>query len=193
MEKFSQLLSELKATNKQSYVFLDSNVNLLQLQQQDSANYLNSIFEKGYLQIVTKASRIQNNSKTLIDHILTNSKSLNICSGTLISDVSDHFFTFVVPDSVPVHKQLHRTVTSRDFSENKLLGFRGELGMADCTCVTAKPSVDEAYEEFWNIYNSAYNRNFPIKRQRFNKNRHKINNFMTNGLLISRNTKKNSS
>jgi exonuclease III len=73
MEKFSQLLSELKATNKQSYVFLDSNVNLLQLQQQDAANYLNSIFEKGYLQIVTKASRIQNNSRTLIDHILTNS------------------------------------------------------------------------------------------------------------------------
>jgi hypothetical protein len=62
--------------------------------------------------------------------------------------------------------------------------------MADWTCVTAKPSVDEAYEEFWNIYNSAYNRNFPIKRQRFNKNRHKINNFMTNSLLISRNTKK---
>jgi hypothetical protein len=190
MEKFSQLLSELKATNKQSYVFLDSNVNLLQLQQQDAANYLNSIFEKGYLQIVTKASRIQNNSRTLIDHILTNSKSLNICSGTLISDVSDHFFTFVVPDSVSVHKQLHRTVTSRDFSENRLLGFRGELGMADWTSVTAKPSVDEAYEEFWNIYNSAYNRNFPIKRQRFNKNKHKINNFMTNGLLISRNTKK---
>jgi hypothetical protein len=62
--------------------------------------------------------------------------------------------------------------------------------MADWTSVTAKPSVDEAYEEFWNIYNSAYNRNFPIKRQRFNKNKHKINNFMTNGLLISRNTKK---
>jgi hypothetical protein len=29
-----------------------------------------------------------------------------------------------------------------------------------------------------------------LKRKRFNRNRHKINNFMTNGLLTSRNTKK---
>jgi hypothetical protein len=38
-----------------------------------------------------------------------------------------------------------------------------------------------------------YNRKFPLKRIRFNKNKHKIQNFMTNGLLISRNRKKNSS
>jgi hypothetical protein len=76
MEKFSQLLSDLKATNKQSDIFLDSNVNLPQRQQPEVANYLNCILDKGYLQIISKASRIQQNSKTLIDHILTNTRSL---------------------------------------------------------------------------------------------------------------------
>jgi exonuclease III len=117
MTKLSQLLSDLKAMNKQSYVFLDANINLLQLQQQDAANYLNCILENGFqnLQIIAKASRMQNDSKTLIDHILSNTRSLDICSGTLISDVSDHFFTFVMPQSCPAPKQLHRTVTTRDF------------------------------------------------------------------------------
>jgi exonuclease III len=89
MTKLSQLLSDLKAMNKQLYVFLDANINLLQLQQQDAANYLNCILENGYLQIIAKASRMQNESKTLIDHILSNTRSLDICSGTLISDVSN--------------------------------------------------------------------------------------------------------
>ncbi len=40
------------------------------------------------------------------------------------------------------------------------------------------------------IYNALFNRFFHLKRLRFNKNKHKIHNFMTNGLLISRNTKK---
>ncbi len=31
------------------YVFLDANINLFQLQQQDAANYLNCILENGYL------------------------------------------------------------------------------------------------------------------------------------------------
>jgi hypothetical protein len=95
-----------------------------------------------------------------------------------------------MPHSGPVHKQQHRTVTSRDFSNIRLLGFRTELGMADWSSVTDRINVDEAYEEFWKIYIDLYNRNFPLKRQRFNKNKHKLNNFMTNGLLISRNTKK---
>jgi hypothetical protein len=52
---------------------------------------------------------------------------LDICSGTLLSDVSDHFFTFVLTHSKPTPKQLHLTVLTRDFSDNKLLGFREEL------------------------------------------------------------------
>jgi len=101
MEKFSQLLSDLNATQKMSYVFLDSNINILNLHSPDIANYLNCIFSKGYLQIIQKATRLHNDAKSLIDHILFNSGDLEIYSGTLISDLSDHFFTFVLPHIVP--------------------------------------------------------------------------------------------
>jgi exonuclease III len=58
MDKFSSLLVDLQATNKISYVFLDANINVLNLAQPEIINYLNCIFEGGYLQLVSKATRI---------------------------------------------------------------------------------------------------------------------------------------
>jgi hypothetical protein len=101
MVKFSQLLSDLNTTHKMSYVFLDANINILNLYSPDISNYLNCIFTKGYLQIIQKASRIQNESKSLIDHILSKFGDFEICSGTLVSDVSDHFLPLYYPMSPP--------------------------------------------------------------------------------------------
>jgi hypothetical protein len=76
MDKFSSLLVDLQATNKISYVFLETNINILNLAQPEVINYLNCIFEGGYLQLISKATRIQNESKTLIDHVLSRSGAL---------------------------------------------------------------------------------------------------------------------
>jgi hypothetical protein len=43
MDKFSSLLVDLQATNKISYVFLDANINILNLAQPESISYLNCI------------------------------------------------------------------------------------------------------------------------------------------------------
>ncbi len=190
MEKFALLPNEIQSLNKTSFVFLDANINLLNLQSPESITYFNCILEKGYLQIISKATRIQNESKSLIDHILTNSRGLDICSGTLISDVSDHFFMFVLPRTGLLNKQNHHSIVAREFSNQKMLEFRAALGNTDWNSVANKTNVDEAYEEFWNIYKELYNSKFPLKHISFNKNKLKIHNFMTNGLLISRNRKK---
>jgi hypothetical protein len=151
---------------------------------------LNLILEKGYLQGVGKATRMQNNSKSLIDHILFNKNCNQFCSGTLISDVSDHFFTFIVPPgrlNCPLLK--HPSVLARNYSLVNLNKFSNGLAVMDWTCVTNCNDVDQAYSEFWNCYKACHDTNFPLKRKRFNKNYHKLQQFMTAGLLISRSTK----
>ncbi len=150
---------------------------------------MNCILSKGYLQIITKASRIHNDSKTLIDHVLSNSGGTEICSGTLISDISDHFFTFVAPCVSPTPKQQHRTVSKRIFSQHSLNEFKREMSQVDWNPVIQKSNINEAYDVFWNNYNATFERRFPLRRVRFNRNIHKLQNFMTNGLLVSRNTK----
>jgi hypothetical protein len=189
MIQFSQLLSDINATKKKSYVFLDANINILHLHSPESANYLNCILSKGYLQVICKASRIQNDSKTLIDHVLSNSVGTELCSGTLLSDISDHFFTFVVPCVSSIPKQQPRTVSKRDFSQQNLNEFKREMSQVDWNPVCLKSNINEAYDEFWKIYTGIFDQKFPLRRIRFNKNIHKLQNFMTNGLLISRNTK----
>ena len=79
-----------------SYVFLDANFDLLSLRETGPAAYLNSILSAGFLQCIGKASRIQNNASTLLDHILVSCRQNSFDSGTIVTDVSDHFPTFIL-------------------------------------------------------------------------------------------------
>ncbi len=53
--------------------------------------------------------------------------------------------------------------------------------------------ANAAYSEFWKIYTNCHDVCFPLVRKRFNKDIHTKNPFMTLGLLVSRNTKKQTS
>jgi exonuclease III len=66
-------LSDLSGTDKDVYVFLDANIDLLKLNSLELArNYMDVNISNGFLQLITKATRIQGSHYSLIDHILTN-------------------------------------------------------------------------------------------------------------------------
>jgi hypothetical protein len=54
MNIFASLLSDLKRRNLHSFVFTDSNINLLQLESSDASNFMNCLFANGYLQCISK-------------------------------------------------------------------------------------------------------------------------------------------
>ena len=166
---------------------MDSNIDLLNLDNPSSASFLNTILSKGFLQCTIKATRMQNNSKTLLDNILTNRPGA-ITTGTVISDISDHFFTFIQePKKISTNKE--KTFTIRQFNEQNLTNFKMALGGVNWINVTSSNNVDAACNEFWQIYNELFNLIFPEKTIRFNKNVHKKQPFMSAGLLKSRSTK----
>jgi hypothetical protein len=187
---FEELLYNLNRSRLPSYVFIDSNIDLLNMQSEESAQYLNSIFSHGFLQLVMKATRIQNNSRTLIDHILTTSKCNEFRSGTIVSDISDHFFTFVQPVR-PTQKNHEKTTSVRSFNLVNLNNFNTALSGSDWSPVLESNDVDESYELFWSSYIELYELFFPKKQVRFNSNIHKRSPFMTLGLLTSRQNKNN--
>jgi hypothetical protein len=191
LDKFGELTAQIQQTRKDAYILMDANINLLDLGAVASTNYINTMFGNGFLQGVFKATRIQNNSKTLIDHILFNNLRDSVYTGTLISDISDHFFTFVCVGSSLKNTQSHKHTFSRDFSLNNLRVFKDELTIADWTSVYNADAVDIAYDSFWSTYADTFNRVFPLKKKRFNKNIHCKNKFMSRGILTSRQTLKN--
>ena len=98
-EQFSQfsdtlsgLLSDLGSIYDNVYIFGDFNLDILKLDENKFiSEYIDTLFSHGFLQIITKPTRVSDNSATLIDHILTNSLCEQFDSYILCHHISDHF------------------------------------------------------------------------------------------------------
>ena len=150
--------------------------------------YFVNIHSQGFIQAISHTTRIQGNTHSLIDHILVNSPTTKIQSGTLISDISDHFFTFITVghryDKRPVKKK-----TARKFTQQNIDSFKNHLTNCNWNNVLQEQDVNVSYNLFWEKFKLLYDNSFPEITQKFNKNYHKINPFMTTGLLTSRRNK----
>lgn len=186
---YEEFLINLSNCNQDSYIFTDSNINLLALENDKHAkDYFTSTLDKGFLITNLKATRIQGDSHSLIDHIITNSKCNSINTGSVIDDLSDHFVVFVQP-GLSGAKSKPKSVKKRNFCQVNLDSFKNALSALDWQAVTSLTDVNLSYETFWKMYNDLFELHFPWTSTRFNRNFHKISNFMTKGLLISRKQK----
>ena len=149
---------------------------------------MDNIMSNGYLQIITKATRIQGNSFSLIDHILTNNTaSIELC-GTIINDISDHFMNFVLLP-INVTSRQNASIKKRNLCNENIERFRASLSNISWRNVTSSDDTNIAFELFWTDFNALFELNFPEKTVKFNKNLHPKQPFLTKGLLISRKNK----
>ena len=142
----------------------------------------------GFLQTITKATRIHGDSFSLIDHILTNSLTSIKSCGTLLSDISDHFINFIMLPLV-IPKKKPKNIKKRIFSKNNIERFKIALDQLSWQNVTHANEVDMAFDIFWNDFKTLFDLHFPEHVVKFNKNIHPKLPFLTQGLLVSRKTK----
>jgi hypothetical protein len=113
-------------------ILVQYTIDLLKLNQPNARNFLNLIFEKSFLPAITKATRCQSDSKTLIDQILFNKNCVNLNSGTIVSDTSDHFMTFLAPLGRSKNVSPNSaSIVSHDYSLHNLNNFKLELSRID--------------------------------------------------------------
>ena len=91
----------------------------------------------------------------------------------------------------PAHKikNQQQFVKMRDFSAENLLQFRNALNSINWAFVTSLTDPNESFNEFLSTFSDLFNIYFPDRLKKKNRNTTPINDFMTKGLLISRNTK----
>ena len=176
--------------NKQTYICLDSNINAFTAEHNNThMDYFSNIYSHGFTQLIGNSTRICGGGVSLIDHILTNSNQNQFKSGVIVSDLSDHFPTFtIVPNTEKTNKK-PKIVGSRNFSKTNMDKFRDKLRTQDWRGVLETTDVNLSYDNFWQSFQANYGQCFPVSNSKFNKNIHKINSYMTQGLLISRRTK----
>ena len=95
----------------------DFNINLLHAESSHYAQeFLLSLQSFSFTPTIDKPTRVHNSSATLIDNILTNNIDVNITSGNIVSDISDHFSQFCVTHTF-FEKLKSKKRKRRDFSD----------------------------------------------------------------------------
>jgi len=186
MELFSNQVDHFSSLNSTVYILGDFNIDLLKYHESDFVqNYADMFFSSGFLQLIMKPTRCTSNTASLIDHIITNCKNKKLVSGILTLKISDHFpifFSSAKPKPITPPKY----ITVRDFSVKNINSFKNDLSALRWNDVYTCENVHECFESFSTTFNTIYNLRFPSRQIKFNKNVHRIEKWMTQGLLISR-------
>ena len=142
----------------------------------------------GFLQIVTKPTRITENSATLIDHILTNSSNNVFESLLLLWKISDHL-PLIHNISFKKSKIKPPIVKSRNFSQANVNRFKKALHNYNWDHVISENCPQLAFTNFTNTFNNLIDVFFPESSKKFNSNLQKIEPWMSAGILVSRRNK----
>ena len=93
------LLETLSHENKQILVMGDFNINCLNCDDKNTANFLDTMFSYSYLAFINTPTRVTDHSNTLIDNIFYNKPMLNITVESISSVISDHLTQFLFEPS----------------------------------------------------------------------------------------------
>ena len=138
---------------------------------------------------ITVPTRITSNSATLIDHIYTNINKERCLAGTLTADISDHLCNFMFIDTNKINKHRPSTVQYRQITDDNLQQLNDKLSQHNWNGIYAIDDPDIAYNNFINIYQEYLNACMPIKVCKFNRFKHKVEPWITKGLIKSLKTK----
>jgi exonuclease III len=185
------LLNTLSSFDPSHEIILlgDMNIDVLKYDSSTQvSSYIDALFASGFLQTITKPTRCTSHSATLIDHAITNTIQSVYNTAILTKRISDHF-PFVVFSGFASPKPKKTFITFRDFSTTNINNFKTALSGCGWDGVTEDDNPETAYNNFHDTFSDLHNTFFQPKTIRFNKNFHKQEKWMTQGLLISRQTK----
>ena len=177
----------MKNSDKAIYIVGDTNLNLIDYETNIKVkNYLNLLFQKNFIPVINKPTRVSRNTATIIDHINTSHFLNNYMHSAIITvDISDHFPIFLISKDLMLdssNEPIH--LTKREISDKSIAYFKTLLSIIDCKHVLNENSPNNAYNEFLRIFWGVHNEAFPkekikIKRKSFNSP------WMTKGLVKS--------
>ena len=104
-----------------------------------------------------------------IDNIFTNSLEYSICSGNIVSDLTDHFsqFIFCILNSSTNRDLYDQAISKRltcDFSNYSETKFLHELSQIDLMgTICNKADINKSFSTFHNTLNKLLNKHAPLK------------------------------
>ena len=144
----------------------DYNINLLNVESHSlTADFNDLMYSHGLIPLITRPTRVTENSATLIDNIFTN-KILNTqeesVQGILVTDISDHYPIFCVNKTI-VQKNINVTYTHRVFSAKNKRLFADEMSAVNWHNVFCASDTESAFSGFHDTLINIHNNCFPSR------------------------------
>ncbi len=185
--EFSNILNLIQNRKSLAYICGDYNIDLLCIQQKRlHSEFFDLIISTGFHPKISLPTRIGKTSHTLIDNIFTNSNDLNEKSGILIYEISDHLASFTITKPLDVKNKSKQYITIENTSDMAFLKFKDaltELNLYEQLNKDHNGKVNENYNTFIDNILSAKEKHIKKKTVRFNKKKHKEQDWMTDQLL----------
>jgi len=196
-DEFSAFLTSVKNLKHSAYICGDYNINLLAINsKRHYSTYFDNVVSKGFFPRITLPTRLQDESRTLIDNIFTNNIEENNTSksGILINDIghSDHKMIFTYQENITYIEKNKKCITIENRDEvsiNKFIDELKILNIYEQMNKTINSNPQDNYEVFSLLVKYAKEKHLPKKEVKFNRKKHKKAKWLTNGILNSINTK----
>ena len=175
LEVYSQALKKLdRHKNKLVVLAGDHNIDLIKYEHDSNGQEILDITSShGFLQVISRPTRITDHSATLIDHIYTNHTHNVVSSNVITLDISDHLGTNVV---ISLNKNYDRTVrpanraadsnscSYRVFNSANDEKFKN-LIQGETWEISESLDAEEKYNKFCDIYTRHYESAYPSKSE----------------------------
>ena len=151
----------LSPENKILYLMGDFNIDLLS-QNNNHERFLQVAYSNACYPHISKPTRIDTRSSTLIDNIFSNIYDADVTSGLLYSEISDHLPIFVICNTNMFNININNSTTFRKETAQNIESFKNDLTIEDWSAVYSQQNANIAYEIFNNKLQLYYDKNFPI-------------------------------
>ena len=146
------------------------------------------------VQVITKPTRVFGNSATLIDHIFVKYNLNNkYFAGSIEADISDHYPTFILlHKSKFTQKEKPKYIMFRKLNEGNIQKLSRSLyteNWTDIQLSCQKNDPNLACDTLIAIYTNKLNEHIPVVKTKFNKYKHKLQPWVTKGILKSIHTR----
>ena len=166
IDKLSELMSIISGNGYDEIILCgDLNLDILKYDNNESTLILsNSLTSQSVIPIITKPSRITNQTATLIDNIFINQPN-RFVSGILISDISDHRPLFILKRNMFTKKssQHNTNVKYHLINVSTITNLRQSLFCLDLNHITGSNNCTTANESLAHAVDNTYKLCCPIK------------------------------
>ena len=190
-DEFNHVLEQLTRSKPEVIIAGDYNINLLELAKRNIVNkYFTFITSYNCYPHITLPTRFSRSNATLIDNFLCKSSEVlsSATSGILIDKFSDHQPYFICLKNKKKYNKPRKYITINKQNTENIHKFVTELASANLLD-SLDHDLDADPETNYNIFEAIIDNHrtkcFPNKIIKFNKLKHKQNNWISIGILKS--------